>query len=158
LYSLYPHWVSLILILKNIFVKIFSNFPKIFRWTLNFIIDFLKYINITDIIQTNQEVLIKIGDINVSIPLKETTETSSLTQNITYINVAEQSYLNEYNLYEKLSRYIVEYMYWLFSKFVNENNLTYIFNYHDFNDQNSNEFIETINTFQTKYIIILHTQ
>lgn len=127
---------------------------EIYKNELNFIIDFLKYINITDIIQTNQEVLIKIGDINVSIPLKETTETSSLTQNITYINVAEQSYLNEYNLYEKLSRYIVEYMYWLFSKFVNENNLTYIFNYHDFNDQNSNEFIETINTFQTKYIII----
>lgn len=128
---------------------------EIYKNESRFILDFLKYINISNnIIQANEEISVKIGDINVSIPINDPIENSNFSQNITYVNTSEQSYLNEYNKYQKLSRYIVEYMYWLFSKFVNENNLNYIFNYHDFSEQNSKEFIETINTFQTKYILI----
>jgi len=66
----------------------------------------------------------KLGNVDISIPIENTIPTMTL-ENYKYgINYPEYnvSELNNYNKYKKLSRYITSYMFWLYSKYLNEEN------------------------------------
>ena len=54
-----------------------------------------------------------IGNIDVNILINEEID---LTENL------KKSTITDYNKYRKLSRYIIEYLYWLFSKYLHDNN------------------------------------
>ena len=55
-----------------------------------------------------------IGNIDVSI---------LLDTNLAVKNSSEYSVISEYNKYKKLSRYVIEYLYWLFSNYLIDNNV-----------------------------------
>ena len=65
----------------------------------------------------------KLDNISVSIPITSSTQISPsipvLEKGINY-STDNKSILNKYNLYKKLTRYIVEYTYWLFSQYVQD--------------------------------------
>jgi len=75
-----------------------------------------------------------IGNINVSIPLIDSSIVSF---------DEHTSYINEYNKYKKLSRYIIQYFYWLYSTYLKENEIK---------DNYSDK--ENFHNFKTKYIEI----
>jgi hypothetical protein len=75
-----------------------------------------------------------IGNVKISIPLVD----SSIVSFNEHI-----SYINNYNTYKKLSRYIVQYFYWLYSRYLKENNIK---------DDYSNK--DNFETFKSKYIEI----
>jgi len=84
----------------------------------------------------NENIHAQIGNVDVKIPLN----TSNLK------SVSEfKSVINDYNKYKKLSRYIVQYLFWLYSKYLNESNkIPSIDNFEDFVAKNImiNEKIE----------------
>ena len=64
----------------------------------------------------------KLDNISVSIPVTSSTQIAAipvLEKGINY-STDNKSILNKYNLYKKLTRYIVEYTYWLFSQYVHD--------------------------------------
>lgn len=67
----------------------------------------------------------KLGNVNVSIPIIDTIPTiRGNNQNKVGINYPEStiSELENYNKYKKLARYILSYVYWLYSKYLYEEN------------------------------------
>ena len=68
-----------------------------------------------------KEIYGKFGDVNITIPVVDTDKMDLPEENdrIT-IQTNTSSVLSNYNQYKKLSRYIVEYMLWLFSKYLQE--------------------------------------
>ena len=66
-----------------------------------------------------KEIYGKFGDVNITIPVVDTDKMDLPEENdrIT-IQTNTSSVLSNYNQYKKLSRYIVEYMLWLFSKYI----------------------------------------
>ena len=84
----------------------------------------------------------KLGNVVVTIPVistKVSTRFISYEQNI-YYPTENISSLQNYNFYKKLSRYIIAYMLWLYSKYLKDSKETIS--------------IESMNKFQEKYIII----
>ena len=80
----------------------------------------------TEIYNNNKKIKGIIGNINVYILVDDSSKFSSIL---------------EYNKYKKLSRYITEYMFWIFSKYLKENNLK--------------EVSETVyKDFKNKYILV----
>jgi hypothetical protein len=72
-----------------------------------------------------KEIYGKFGGVNITIPVIDTDEMDLPEENdrIT-IQTNTSSVLSNYNQYKKLSRYVVEYMLWLFSKYIHENDKT----------------------------------
>lgn len=64
----------------------------------------------------------KLGTVTVTIPIVDEIPIDSIPDWIEGINYAESkiSTLDSYNTYKKLTRYIIEYMLWLFSTFIHE--------------------------------------
>lgn len=101
---------------------------------LDSIVEMSKPINKTDI-ETAKYILNIIGAINVSLipesnPIKLVGEINNV---IIYILIDDKkdedfkmkySAMLEYNKYKKLSRYVIEYLFWLFSTYLNNNNIT----------------------------------
>lgn len=99
-----------------------------------------------------KEISGKIGNVSVSIPIIPTQKISKIPEFETSLNYVDSnsSYINIYNKNKKLSRYIVEYMFWLYSIFLKregKNNMIpeemIIF---------SNEFIKIDPLFEYRYI------
>jgi hypothetical protein len=68
-----------------------------------------------------KEIYGKFGDVNITIPVFDTDKMDLPEENDRIIiQTSNSSSLSNYNEYKKLSRYIVEYMLWLFSKYLNE--------------------------------------
>lgn len=96
----------------------------------NTAIDFMAYIKgIVTGQKVVQEVLKEIhgliGNVKVVIPVKKSKPLEgvpTIDTGITYPKT-KTSILDEYNKYKKLSRYIIEYMFWLYSRYINDNNL-----------------------------------
>ena len=88
----------------------------IYKTTVEIAYKILKKLNANDIVDNHEEQKItgKIGNvmcnilINKSVSLKEDIKLSTIT---------------EYNTYKKLSRYVVEYLFWLFSKYLKDNSI-----------------------------------
>ena len=68
-----------------------------------------------------KEIYGKFGDVNITIPVYDTDKMDLPEENDRIIiQTSNSSSLSNYNEYKKLSRYVVEYMLWLFSKYLNE--------------------------------------
>jgi hypothetical protein len=99
------------------------------------------------IVQNNitKEITGIIGNVSVSIPIEDNDIISNLpilTRSLSY-SIETLSQLDIYNQYKKLSRYIIEYTYWLYSKYLEEIN-------------NDNvESLTNILNFKKKYIQII---
>ena len=70
-----------------------------------------------------QELYGKVGDITISIPVsngEKSVKGYKITTTPSYINISDnsQSVLSIYNRHMKYARYLIEYTYWLFSKFI----------------------------------------
>lgn len=72
-----------------------------------------------------KEIFGKIGNVRVSIPIEETEPLPTVPQFSRSLNYVEKntSALETYNRNKKLARYIVEYMIWLYSKFLRDNDI-----------------------------------
>jgi hypothetical protein len=72
-----------------------------------------------------KEIYGKFGDVNITIPVVDTDKMDLPEENdrITF-QTNTSSVLSNYNEYKKLTRYVVEYMLWLFSKYIHENDKT----------------------------------
>jgi len=81
-----------------------------------------------------------IGNVDVNILINEERETLN------------NSTISEYNKYRKLSRYIVEYLFWLFSKYLIDNGITEDNITEDVYNNFKNQYIQIDNTFQYKNI------
>ena len=81
-------------------------------------------INQNNLITNNEIIYSQIGNVDIKIPLSR-----SNLQSVSKFN----SVINDYNKYKKLSRYIVQYLFWLYSKYLNESNkIPSIDNFEDF--------------------------
>lgn len=82
------------------------------------------------------------GDVNITIPVFDSQKIAGLPEeNDRIINkTISSSALTNYNKYKKLARYVVEYMFWLFSKYLQDGGKT--------------ASVETINTFVKEKIKI----
>ncbi len=89
-----------------------------------------------------------LGNTEVTIPINDGAiiEGIPIEKNININIVENNSMLYEYNRYKKLARYISEYMYWLYSKFLHENEI-------DIEDISNETHLEN---FYKKYIQIKH--
>ena len=106
--------------------------------------DLIKYLDINIINQITEgkilkEIYCKLGDIYINIPVTDTNviENIPILNKPTILNFENKSYIVEYNKYKKLSRYIFEYLLWLYSKYMNKKNLKV----NDF-DKNIDKFID----------------
>ena len=80
-----------------------------------------------------------IGDIHVYIQLNEDI---NLTESL------DKSTISEYNKHRKLSRYIIEYLFWLFSKYLNDNGIIEDNITEDVYKNFKNQYIQIDNTFK----------
>lgn len=72
-----------------------------------------------------KEIYGKFGDVSITIPVVDTDKMDLPEENDKIIiQTSDSSSLSNYNEYKKLSRYVVEYMLWLFSKYLQENSKT----------------------------------
>jgi len=72
-----------------------------------------------------KEIYGNFGDVNITIPVFNTDKMDLPEENNRIIiQTKDSSVLTNYNEYKKLSRYVVEYMLWLFSKYLNEDSET----------------------------------
>ena len=69
-----------------------------------------------------KEIYGKFGGVNITIPVIDSTKIDGLPEknDKIIIQTSTSSALTNYNEYKKLSRYVVEYMLWLFSKYLQE--------------------------------------
>jgi len=94
---------------------------------MNFIKDYrLKIVSQTVINNTLLEINCKIGNINVSIPVNDSVPLNDLHITVQTHSKENISLLNKFNKNKKLSRYICEYMFWIFSKYVLKNKISNI--------------------------------
>lgn len=96
-------------------------------------IDFMAYIGITVTKQSIFNDSIKelhgfLGNVSLSIPIYNSAPINGVptTDIDTGYPESKISLLSNYNIYKKLARYISEYTYWLFSRYLNHNNITNI--------------------------------
>jgi len=84
----------------------------------------------------------RLGNVKISIPIEDTIPSSTLSLE-TGINYVEDTFseLENYNKYKKLSRYILSYTFWLYSKYLNE--------------ENKSISLDTIKSFVDKFITII---
>lgn len=109
------------------------NSEKINKVDVEIALEMIEYLNISIINQITdennfkiiKELYCKLGDIFININLND----SDIIEGIPIINkkidnkliiTENKSYLVEYNDYKKLARYITEYFFWLYSKYLNE--------------------------------------
>lgn len=139
----------------------------IYKTDINTVLDFAKELNITitkQVIDQNENVIEIygiIGNINISIPIEfghlkvETIDYIIISNNIEF-NIQESlinlsyientiSTIEQYNKYKKLSRYISQYVLWLYSKYLKK------FNIQDYEQVIS---YENMNNFKLEYINI----
>ena len=144
-----------------------KNLSIIYKTNINTALNFVKELNIsiTKQVIDNNENLIEIygiiGNINISIPIEfgnrkiENIDYVIIKNNIeldveeTLINLSYTentiSSIEQYNKYKKLSRYITQYIFWLYSKYLKESDIK------NFEDIIS---YENMNDFKIKYIDI----
>jgi len=147
-------------------LPLLNNITEIYKIDINDAFSFAKeakIIILKQIIDENdliKELHGKIGNINVNIPINGKNrvfksipsskfignvgrEVNSVIDTLSYPE-NDISTLENYNKYKKVSRYITEYIYWLYSKFIFEEKI------------NVNEILNTDNfiNFKNKYIII----
>ena len=97
-----------------------------------------------------------VNNINISIPVNDARIVNGIPEfesTLEYID-SEFSILENYNFYKKLSRYIVEYLFWLFSKYLNENEI-YTLTYSEeepFGNVDINQFIDQYITIQPDFV------
>ena len=67
-----------------------------------------------------------LGNVDISIPIKKQKKSSTLEHKIgiKYPETNDYSVLENYNKYKKLSRYILSYLFWLYSRYIKEENKT----------------------------------
>lgn len=85
------------------------------------------------------------GNVTVTLPIEKDAPIPKVqiyNNGLTY-QKTNSSDLSDFNFYKKLARYITEYTYWLFSKYLQEN------------PRKSMHSIDTINDFSEKYIVII---
>ena len=66
-----------------------------------------------------------LGNVRISIPIEDSIpdpDIPGLDQGVSYTE-SNISIIDNYNKYKKLSRYITEYMFWLFSTYIHKNKL-----------------------------------
>lgn len=90
-----------------------------------------------------KEIQGKLGNVNVAIPIIDSNPLTGVPEIDKGVSYPENktSVLETYNKYKKLARYITEYMYWLFSKYLNE-------------DESRTMSLTTINEFFDKKVAI----
>lgn len=79
---------------------------------------------------TLAEINFIVGNVNVSIPIEQGEEplkNVTIKYDINYLNT-EKSALQIFNQNKKISRYVTEYMFWLFSNYIQRENITEITN------------------------------
>lgn len=83
-----------------------------------------------------------LGNVEVSIPIEDSIPSPNLVFSKFGINYPEdnRSNLNNYNKYKKIARYMTSYIFWLYSKYLNEENETIS--------------LDSILSFREKYIVI----
>lgn len=69
-----------------------------------------------------------LGNVNISIPIYDSQPINAIptTDIDTGYPESKSSIIDDYNTYKKLARYMSEYTYWLFSKYLNDNNISNI--------------------------------
>jgi hypothetical protein len=98
------------------------------------ILKILKIKSIKQLLNKNniiQELNGILGNVNISILINGENESLNrieVIQNIVEIEEAynfkfNTSFMTEYNKYKKISRYVIEYLFWIFSKYLNEKNI-----------------------------------
>lgn len=127
-----------------------KNVNSVEKVNINIALDLIKYLDIkiiNQIVDKNnlkivKEIYCKLGDIYINIPVNDSNiiESIPILNKMTFNNkILEKSYIEEYNKYKKLSRYLFEYFIWLFSKYINEKNISINEN----TDNNIAKFIES---------------
>lgn len=89
---------------------------EIYKQTIEIAQEFAESNNAIKIKIKNNILKCKIGNVKVKIPLKD----SDITSVSEYYSI-----ITEYNKYKKLARYILQYFYWLFSKYLKNKNIEY---------------------------------
>lgn len=91
------------------------------------VVDFCKFLNIKIISQDILEDYAKtyngiLGNVKISIPIEDTIPNTKLKRSEIGINFPEErtSNLQIYNEYKKIARYITNYLFWLYSKYLHE--------------------------------------
>ena len=124
-------------------LKLIEDNINIYKSNIDTILRFAEDVNITvikQLVDENnyiKELICSLGNIEISIPvenntnIKEDIEIEKIIKSDLSINninkdemILSESIISEFNLYKKLSRYIIEYLLWLFSHYLNENNIT----------------------------------
>jgi hypothetical protein len=124
--------------------------PYIHKINYSILLKILPLINFTpigQIVENNftKEITGIIGNVSVSIPIENTNTIPNipiLDRSLSY-SLEKISKLDTYNYYKKLSRYITEYIYWLYSKYLDEIN------------SDDTESLTNIANFRKKYIKII---
>ena len=77
----------------------------------------------TVVAETVREISGKLGNFNVSIPVFNTTRIEGVPESIQGVSYSDNtvSMLENYNQGKKFARYIIEYMFWLYSGYINDN-------------------------------------
>ena len=126
-----------------------ANSWEITRVTQDYAIKLVKDLGITlenqDIVDNQAKTFNgKLGNVKVSIPIIDTVPTMT-GNNQTKIGInypeSDVSELENYNKYKKLARYILSYVYWLYSKYLH--------------DENKAISLDTIAEFVNKFIVII---
>ena len=132
-----------------------NSFKKV---NIDIVFELIKYLDIKIINQISdksnlkiiKEIYCKLGDIYINIPVND----SNIIEGVPMLNKLtinnkffedNKSYIEEYNKYKKLSRYLFEYFIWLYSKYINEENI-------NINENIENNIVKFINS--KLYVII----
>lgn len=84
-----------------------------------------------------KELMCRLGNVMVTIPLNDITEIPGIEKtNKMVLNQSSVSALDVFNYNKKIARYMVEYMFWLFSNYLHDNDIGLI------NEEVINEFAE----------------
>ena len=91
-----------------------DNINNIYYADSGFIDDIISKLQISSFNKIGDIIYGKIRDFTVSFKI--------------YNNISNDSIINKYNKYKKISRYVTEYMFWLYSRYLQENNQVYDYN------------------------------
>ena len=128
------------------------NYPEVSDWVITNVSEAiaLKLCNVLDIKITGQDVTEDfaktfngiLGNVTISIPLENSIPTSDFQNYKFGINYPESalSDMNNYNKYKKLARYMTSYVFWLYSKYLKE--------------ENKSISLDTMYSFRKEYIMI----
>lgn len=72
------------------------------------------------------EINAKLGNVNITVPISSNEKIGNVsqTESLSFMTKHENSILESYRKNKKLARYLTEYVFWYFSKYMYENNIT----------------------------------